>query len=243
MTVDASVEAQRGPRRRRVAGIVLTVLLGMQVLFVAYGLAKANSQEPLTNPRFAQLPVPANSLPMTLEAGAPLAQQYASQWRSDARIVAASERLDWSDTDSSVTATELPPDGALIYIFVSGDETLNLYLDRGSGNYSGTFVTGEGGSVWTPLDLSLYQKSSTIAGLSADLLAGQEYRDACPDQRHTSTITAGKATAADGTSVPAWIVTYDDDTRGDDVDVVVTVNAVSGDVLQTKNEAPDCDSK
>ena len=239
MSMDQQVvNAILAPHTRRWTNgrALLTFLLLIQFVFVGIGLVKVEARPTIENPRFRLLPVTKAQLPLTPETGLAYAQQYAAEWEPDSRLVGVSMHLDWANQDSG-NATDLPVDGSILYLFVSGDTLLSLYLDRGSGNQSGAIESAQGGDVWTTLDLSTFQKSSTIAGLTADLLSGHEYREACPDQRRSSKITAGELPNADGSVSPVWIATYEDDKQGDKVDNVVRMDAVTGNVVENTNRS------
>jgi hypothetical protein len=127
-----------------------------------------------------------------------------------------------------------------MYIFVSGDLTITINLDRVTGNLNGTVVSKQGGAVWPTLDLSTFAKSSNIAGLTAEVISGTDYRRACPDLRDETDISAAIMKQTDGTTVPAWSVTYQQERHNDQLDVVVRLNAVTGNVMENDVRPRDC---
>jgi hypothetical protein len=236
---DQVIGRSRSNRQRR----VLIVMLLAQLALAAFGLAKTYAEPSLAQPRFDRIQVAPDKLPLTPESGQPIATQYAAQWKDDARLVIASMHLDWPDSAQSGTTTDLPPDGFLLYVFVSGDDAIAINLDRGSGNLNGTAVSKHGGDVWRTLDLTTFSKAATVAGLTAEIDGGQAYRRACPDRRHASDIAADVIAGSDGSMQSVWTVTYQQDRHGDVNDVVVRMNATTGEVIQKDLTSRNCDDK
>lgn len=85
------------------------------------------------------------------------------------------------------------------------------------------------------LDLTTYPRSSTIAAAAADITNGHGYRSACPDSRTTAFVTATHLLSRDGTEIPTWTVTYGDSRYAGTYDVLLQMNALTGEVI--KNEA------
>lgn len=227
--------------RQRTGFTAVAVLLVVQLALIGVGLAKANGEDGPAEPRIQVVDSAPDQLPLTPESGLPLAAQYAQQWRTDARLVGVSMRLDWPEVIDAIPQGELPPDGWLLYTYVSGEELLTINLDRGSGSFNGSNVSSQGGSDWKAIDIGSVQRTAAIAALSAELLGGRAYRSVCPDQRRVSVVSFGLVPRADGSKTATWTVTYEERDRGDRVDVRVRMDATTGDVIDDRTTSLGCD--
>jgi hypothetical protein len=183
---------------------------------------------------------PANALPLTIESGVEIAREYAARWSDRAVLIAVTMRLDWPDDRSTLQAGELPHTGWVIYVFTDGEQTLSLYLDRGTGYLLAEAESLFGSGAWSPLDLTTYPRSSTIAAAAADILNGHVYQADCPASRETAFVSASHALDEAGIEVPAWVVTYGDESVDLQWDIVVTMNAVTGEVIDNRSRNRPC---
>lgn len=218
---------------------VLAALLIIQVGLVIAGLVRWNGPEASGSAELLPVVVQQVTLPMTPENGQALAQSYADQWEQGAVLVSASMRMRWDETQAE--STSIPDDGYLTYIYIADGKTLSLIFDRRSGLKLGDTETSYGEGEWKPLELGSYRKTSTIAAITADLVAGNAYRVACPANRTSSIVSASIATLDSGERVPVWTVTYSDKRNGDAFDVRVRMDAVSGNVIDNSTRDRDCD--
>lgn len=232
---------RRARRYARFASAALAALLVAQIVLVGAGLVKAANLPSVDEPHIVPVESPADRLPLTPETGQPLAVQYAQQWKADARLVGAMMHLNWPDTVDPSTSTQLPTDGWLLYQFASGDQLLAIYIDRGSGDLTGSSVSRQGGPEWRQIDPASFPKSSTVAGLTGEMLGGRDYREACPDRRQTSVVSFGLLPNADGSTRAAWTVTYEDRNRGDRLGVRVRLDATTGDVIDNVAADATCE--
>jgi hypothetical protein len=181
------------------------------------------------------------SLPLTLESGEATAVAIAQSWRDDARLVSAVMQVDWPTDAPAGPTTEMPDGGWIIYTFQSEQSTLSVMLDRTSGAFI-TSATGESGQTgWPALELQDHSRSSVTALLTADLLEGSAYRNACPSSRSSALVTLSNAPDEAGQQRAVWTVTYGDSRYPEAFDVLVRLDAGSGNVLTSEHRERPCD--
>jgi hypothetical protein len=221
-----------GALRRRTVTTLLTAGLIAQIALIAIALlsnADGSDHRTISTPH---VEVPAGSIPLSAESGQPIAQAYADRWSTNADMIAVTMRLDWPADASAIRAGELPESGWLIYVFSDGEKTESIYLDRGTGFLLANAESEFGGGDWSALDYRTYPRRSTIAAAAADITSGYTYRSACPDSRTTALVTATSVTDVDGSSRPVWTVTYGDSRFSGTYDVLVQMDALSGNVIK-----------
>lgn len=185
--------------------------------------------------------VPPVSAPIGLESGQAVASAYAREWHADATLISAVMRLEWPTDSSASTSPSLPDGGWLIYVYAHGDSTLSIYLDRRSGGYIMAVPSDFGAPFWPAIDMTGVTRTSTTAFLTAEILGGTSYRQACPSTRSVALVSFTSATDDSGKQIPAWTVTYGDSRFPGTFDVLIQLNAQNGNVI--KNEVSDrsCD--
>lgn len=208
------------------------VLLFAAFTVMAFGYA-IHLGSPKGDPIDAPQPTlaPSAELPLSLEAGAPVALARARQWRDDANLVLASEQIDWMN--GTPAANGLPTGGALVYTFASPDTThtgrqtwqmLTVMISRSSGT-----IYNEQSSAWQiapgpAISLDKFPVSSTIAFRLAQGIVGNQYRDACAPLRTQAQIVLDTTDPAH----PAWTVAYYDQRSNATNDIVVRISAENG---------------
>jgi len=219
------------------------LLFGLVVQLLLLAVALASRTGASTSPfgKASQATVPTSALPLTIESGAPVAQEYADRWSLGVNLIAATLKLDWSGDESDLQDGQLPRTGLLVYVFSDGSRTLSIYLDRGTGLYLANGESEFGGGKWSPLDLTTYPKSSAIAAAAADITSGSTYRHACPGFRSSALVTASAIVGSDGKTQPIWTVTYGDSRFDGTFDVLVRMNAMSGNVIDNQLRERACD--
>lgn len=179
--------------------------------------------------------VPAASTPLTIESGADVARGYATQWNPSARLVSVAARLSWRASDAG-DAIGVPGEGWITYVFFAGGRSFSVTLDRSSGGSFSRVVGDWGADTWPELDLTTYPLSSNTAILTAEVLAGQAFRNECFDQRRSATLMPSQL---DG--VPVWTIAYREASGGNDNAILIRVDAVTGEVLTRRVESVPCD--
>ena len=242
-----SIPARRfdalGLVRLAVAGQLLLGLVGVAVWFWLRIL------EPDTpSPAVARGVV--DALPAAIDSAYPTALDRARTWRSDARLLSASQQIDWPLGDPPPgPVTHLPAGGWLTYVFVSNWEhpldawdavSLAITIERSGG----TLILDEP-LTWPdppaspPPLLDTYPTTSTAAVLAAEHAGGTDFRRACPAVRHTTRV--GLITDPTG---PAWLVTYRDDRShptGDPNDLEFRIDTQTSQILSSTDRSTPCD--
>ena len=240
----ARVPAPRPSRTRR----ILLSLLVAQVALVIAALALWR----LTPAAPAIPPPPANPAPRinggaTYESGLPVAQGQADAWLPDARLLNAALQVDWDWTVPDGPVTTLPPTGWLTYTFVApwqvwgkppGAASLEVVIERLSGEVLRQDSRGwEQAPQWRDLPPSA-AISSTAATLRAEAAGGTAFRRGCPELRHLSRTFA---VAAGRTAWPQhWVIIYEDTRVREQLGLLVRIDAATGEVLETQQDAPPC---
>jgi hypothetical protein len=170
-------------------------------------------------------PVPTNGLvlPLTLETGAELATEVATKWSPEGRLISASGEFPWQ-APGEAGPESVPSGGWLRYSFAAGTAVLSVLIDRQSGVvFSQRADRIRPAPTAAPL-LTTYPISSTTALLSAERIAGTEYRRACSEQRPSSWLSL--TTGSNGR--PWWVVTYASVDTPNRHDIRVVIDAQSG---------------
>ena len=226
---------------RSIVRTVLIVLLIAQVgiVYVVLGPFSINRRSPPNTP--IAVTAPSQTVPLTLESGEVTATTIARSWQDDARLVSAVMQVDWPTKLPIDEMIEVPPGGWIIYTFRTEQSTLSVMLDRKSGAFI-TSATGESGEeVWPPLELQGYARSSMTALLTADVLEGSMYRNACPASRTSALVTLSTAPDESGEARAVWTVTYGDARYPNTFDVLVRLDAESGNVVTSEREEIACE--
>ncbi|MFT4040110.1 MAG: hypothetical protein QM692_18160 [Thermomicrobiales bacterium] len=240
----APVPVGRSSRTRR----ILLALLAVQVALVIAALALWR----LTPEAPAIPPLPANPAPRinggaTYESGLPVAQGQADAWLPGARLLNAAMQVDWDWTVPDDPVTALPPTGWLTYTFVApwqvwgkppGAASLEVVIERLSGEVLRQDSRGwEQAPEWRdpPPPAAI---TSAEATLRAEAAGGTAFRRGCPDLRHLSRTFP---VAAGRTAWPQhWVVIYEDTRVREQQGLLVRVDAATGAVLETRQDAPPC---
>jgi hypothetical protein len=202
----------------------IAVALAVQLILALWALDAIDLFNGSNQQDFVPVAVSPSPVPIDIESGYSIAFQHAQQWSSSARLVAAVMRLEWPSEGAPENEISLPDGGWLVFTFADGEATLSIYLDRR------TLPT---------IDLSAFTRSSATAALTAELLHGAAYRTSCPGTRTTALVTPSLMTDVDGAKMPIWTVTYADARFADDFDVLVQLDANSGNVVTSEaNERP-----
>ena len=185
------------------------------------------------------------AFPIDAESGLPIAEAYARQWADEIRLIAVTMRLDWGDTDSGLDPSQLPGRGWIIYVFERDGATLSLYLDRGTGILIGQNVSPFGGEDWPAFDLTTYPRSSSIAAITANITVGSAYREACAESRNVAIVTASSVpedNPESRTGSPVWAVTFGDRRYPGTFDVLVRMDANTGEVVTNQVSDRPCEA-
>jgi hypothetical protein len=218
----------------------MTTLL-LRILFAAQVALTVWLALPGDETRGVTTPIPPETPPtsaLTIESAAPLAEPVARQWNPSATLIGAVMRVEWPREGAGPT-TAVPDDGLIILTYAAGDEALSLLIDRVSGIIFGSETTEWSEGVSQPLPLTAVQRSSTVAVLAADVSAGNLYRSACPEFRNRTTVHLLTPTAS--MPNPAWLVAYEDERHRDQSDLVLRVDAVTGDIADVRRGDLTCD--
>jgi hypothetical protein len=223
--------------RGRPVAVLVAVILAVQATLAGWlALDSTRATDDRLGPRLEALNE--SGVQLTIESGASLALERLRDAGLDGALIAASQQVDWPETEPLEVTTELPPGGWLTYAFVldggDSDEVYSIFLERSIG-----LVVDERRLEWStappdPLDLGSISVSSTVAALAAELSGGNAFRRACPEQRGLTRL----ALAWDGDAL-VWMVSYVDQATGD-LGLRVTIDATTGDVGEIENRDLSC---
>lgn len=221
----------------------LVAALALQAVLALWAVNAVGLIDQSTDPVVVPTELSPSSTPIDIESGQTIALNLARSWSSSARLVSVVMRLEWPQAGGNADEIALPDGGWLVFTFANGDATLSLYLDRRTGVYITSATSEFGDSILPTIDLSGYSRGSSTAALAAEVLQGAAYRALCPATRTTALVTPSREKDTDGESVPVWTVTYADSRYASDFDVLVQLDARTGNVL--KNEAAErpCESE
>jgi hypothetical protein len=236
-------EARPDRRRSMIAVVALAIVaaaLAVAGLVVWRLLPDAPPPPPLPPPD------PAVSRPATLESALATAERQALAWRPNARLMAASEQVDWPWDVPPGPATIVPGTGWIDFVFVApwqapgrgpGAATLSLTIERLSAQ-----IVAQSAQPWeTAPTLPKAEPPPAIdsnqAMLAAERAGGTDYRRACPDQRHMARLSLVDASAA---WPRHWLVTYQDTHEPALNGMLVRIDAATGAVLATERPVPAC---
>ena len=239
------------PRRldpSRLVQFALTVQLVVGLLGVAFW-QWTRAQEPETPAPEVETGLIA-SLPAGIETAYPAVLDRARRWRDDARLLSASQQIDWPLGDLPPgPVTDIPSGGWLTYVFVSDWRhplgaweavSWSVTVERSGGAIvSGEPLTWTEEPAFTSPALATYPVSSTAAVVAAETAAGTAFRRACPAVRHTTRV--GLLAGASG---PEWLVTYPDDRpgqAGEPNDLEIRIDVRSAQVLSVVDRSLPCD--
>ncbi|MCA9863585.1 MAG: hypothetical protein KC432_11215, partial [Thermomicrobiales bacterium] len=233
-----------GEGRRR----ILLALLALQIALIVAGVVlwyRTPTAPPL--PPLPGQPAPRVNDGATYESALPLAQGQADAWLPDARLLNAAMQVDWDWTVPETPVTTLPPTGWLTYTFIApwqpwgkppGAASLDVIIDRLSGEVVRQDTLGWATSPeWRepPPPAAI---NSTQATLRAEAAGGTAFRRECPDLRHLSRTFP---VAAGRTEWPQnWVIIYEDTRVREQQGLLVRINADTGAVLETRQDAPAC---
>ena len=190
------------------------------------------------------------SLPAGIDTAYPVALERARRWRDDARLLSASQQVDWPLGDGAPDpVTVIPSGGWLNYVFVSQwrhplgtweTVSLSLTVERsGRAIILGEPLTWTDEPAISAPALANYPVSTTAAIVAAEAVAGTEFRRGCPTVRHTTRVGL-----LGGSSGPEWLVTYLDDRpglTGEPNDLEIRIDVRSGQVLTVVDRSLPCD--
>lgn len=214
----------------------LIVLL--QVSLLGYGLARADNATQLRTPIRPTTDV---TLPLALETIMPFAGGVAADWRADSRLVGASMQIDWPHERGTQAALDLPPGGWIFLAFLSENDLLTMRIDRASGVIVQTSLISLGdrarsGYADRAIDLVESTTSSSTAALAAETAHGTAFRNACPDQRFLSWLTARKS--ADGRV--DWHIEYPSVADEPQPPLEMDIDWQSGQIQNVANASAPC---
>ncbi|HET7092231.1 MAG TPA: hypothetical protein VFI22_02105 [Thermomicrobiales bacterium] len=233
------------PVRRRSSGAIaalaaVVVALAVAGLVVWRLLPDAPPAPPLPPPD------PSVSRPASLESALPTAERQARAWRPDARVLLASEQVDWPWDVPPGETTIVPGTGWIDYVLIApwqapgrgpGAATLSLTIERLSAQIVAQSVQPWETAPPLPAAAPAPAIASDQAILAAERAGGTDYRRACPDQRHMSRISLVAASPA---WPRHWLVTYQDTHEPELNGMLVRIDAATGAVLATKQPVPTC---
>lgn len=238
--------------RRLDPALLVRSALAVQLVVGLVGVAFwqwSRAQEPETPEPSVQTGL-VGTLPAGIETAYPVALDRARRWRDDARLLSASQQVDWPLGDLAPgPVTDIPSGGWLTYVFISGWQhplgtweavSLSVTVERSGG----AVILGEP-LTWTneptvpPPLLATYPVSSTAAVVAAEAAAGTAFRHGCPAVRHTTRLGL-----LNGASGPEWVVTYLDDRpglTGEPNDLKIRIDVGSAQVLSVVDHSLPCD--
>ena len=237
-------EGNTGEGRRR----ILLALLAVQVALIVAGLVLwYRTPTAPALPSLPAQPAPRVNGGATYESALPVAQGQADAWLPEARLLNAAMQVDWDWTVPDEPVTQIPPTGWLTYTFIApwqpwgkppGAASLDVIIDRLSGEVVRQDTLGWATAPdWRepPPPAAI---NSTQATLRAEAAGGTAFRRGCPDLRHLSRTFP----VAEGrTRWPQhWVIIYEDTRVREQQGLLVRVDAVTGEVLETRQDAPVC---
>lgn len=226
---------------RRLLWLLLATAVALLVAGFAYWRLVPDAPPPPPLP--AAQPPPA--APLTLETGLPRARAQADRWLPGARLLNASMQIDWPWTATASAPLALPDGGWLSFAFVApwsapgrNDRaaSLGLVIERVSGQIVQQTTLGWETAPAIPAATPPARLSSAAAALAAEAAGGAAFRAACPEQRHVSRVL--RSTAAG--YPPHWLVVYEDARQPERHGFLVRIDAATGELLQTREDAPAC---
>lgn len=235
--------------RRRPALVIVRVVLSVQLL-IAVGAAAVwfhgrSGGAQLAPSEVVQFSAPVHG-PVALETALPLAQATAKRWNPRAELLSASQELDWSPTATANSGQDQPGGGWLTYVFVAprsqfgADDqaaSLSILIDRNSGNVvSASTLSWHEMPTTSQLKLGKLPIDSTKAVTIAENAAGRSFRHDCATVRHSSWLNLIPAKVGP----PVWLITYADTRNPDRNGLAVRINAQTGKIISTVNQAQAC---
>lgn len=216
---------------RLVLAVVLLLTLSEAILG-ANAAARYLTRKPPTIPA---APARGAATPSTAASMLATAAVQARAWRADAALIEDVSWLSWPNVKTAVVAA--PVNGWGTFVFASGGERLAVVVDRGSGFILGQHAMTLGISAPRALSTNPPPITAEIASATAELLGGSTYREACPEHRNLSKV----GVAFDPpTGAQTWVVTYADDRSASNPDIIVVMNATTGQVLRKTISNPSC---
>ena len=189
--------------------------------------------------------------PLTLESAERIARAQADRWLPGARVLNASMQIDWPWQRTAIAG--VPGGGWITFVYVAPwsafgrnerAASLGLVLERQSGQIVRQSVLG-----WETPPLLLATPtaaatpvaaprglSSAAATVAAEAAGGTAFRMACPELRHVSRVIP----AGDVDTPTEWVVIYEDSREPDRHGFLVRIDAGTGELLETRSEAPLC---
>ncbi len=234
-----------GMKRWNRASVLIALLILQAVLFGSVFASSARQQAAMPEPATkASFNFETPDLALTLMTGKERADQVATAWDSDARLVYASMQIDWSADPPPPTTTAISSFGWLRFVYVTDigggrtdQATLSLLFERMSGQLINQTVN-QWSEPFPESDLFAgVNTTDSTAVLGTELGGGTAFRAECPKIRNRSIVslvvdqTSGQAT---------WIVGY----PGENGDFVTgmgfSVNATTGAVIITRQPPASC---
>ncbi len=242
---EPSLDEKPTPSRRR---RLLLALLAIQVILIVAGLVfwYRTPSAPALPPIAAQ-PASRVNGGATYESALPVAQAQADAWIPGARLLNAAMQVDWDWTVPDTPVTILPPTGWLTYTFIApwqpwgkspGAASLDVIFDRLSGEIVRQDTLGWATAPEWREPPPPAANNSTQATLRAEAGGGTAFRRECSDLRHLSRTFP---VAAGRTEWPQhWVIIYEDTRVREQQGLLVRIDARTGEVLQTRQDAPGC---
>lgn len=223
------------PRTR----IAVSTALVAQLVAVGALIWVASRQVPPATGSFASIvpSSPVAALPITIEQAIAIVQPVANEWSPSAALVSASAMISWPGDAAPAVPGGLPTTGWLAYVYADRGSVLTLYVDRGSGTIFSRSARRLEPLPSRRLPALTPAVSSNVAALTAEVLGGQTYRAACPDQRRQVWIDAEPD---DGGGID-WIVTYRQASLPDANGLLVRIDGAKGNVESNVQQEQACD--
>jgi hypothetical protein len=214
----------------------IATLLMLIVLQIGIGSATAVRYATRHKAPIPEAPIRRAAGPSAAAAMRQTALTHARAWRPDASLIAEVSWLSWP---TSGTPDQMAPvNGWATFVFASGGNRLAVVVDRGSGFVLGQHAKSLGLPALGSVDPASFSITAETASATAEILGGKDYREACSAHRNLSKVGA----AFDSTTQePIWAVTYADDRSSSNPDIIVLVNAMTGQVEQKTTSMPACD--
>ncbi|HET6260877.1 MAG TPA: hypothetical protein VFG99_01405 [Chloroflexia bacterium] len=236
-------EGNEGRKRR-----ILLALLALQIILIVAGfLYWYRTPTAPALPPFPGQPAARINGGATYESALPIAQDQADAWLPDARLLNAAMQVDWEWTVPDTPVTTLPPTGWLTYTFIApwqpwgkppGAASLDVIMDRLSGEVVRQDTLGWATAPEWREPPPPSAINSTQATLRAEAAGGTAFRRSCPDLRHLSRTFP---LAAGRTAWPQhWVIIYEDTRVREQQGLLVRIDAATGEVLETRQDAPAC---
>lgn len=219
-------------------GLVLVIVTGIVVVRVS-----SPGSGTIGSPDDRPTPDPEIDLPISVDDALALASSWAKEWNEEARLVLVSSQFELFGEEPPETPSA--DGGLIIFSFVApkqGDEwpRASVAVSRETGAIVFDEVTSSAAEPPEPLSFSIggLPISAEQAFRIAEYVVGRSYREGCEPSRRQVTVDLDATDLGN----PTWVVVYYDQRERHINDIVVRINAQSGELDTEVRGDVTCDA-